>query len=65
MQDDKGRPSAEYIVIGTVTEYRYGAATKVYKARDAVIADKDTMHWWRNDGSVPAVFLAVDVFKPQ
>lgn len=60
----KDRPSVEYLVGGSATEYR-GGVPKVYKEGDAVIADKDTMHWWRNDGSVPAVFLAVDVFKPQ
>lgn len=60
----KDRPSLEYLVSGGATEYR-GSVPKVYKEGDAVIADKDTLHWWRNDGTAPAVFLAVDVFKPQ
>ena len=28
------------------------------------LAGKDTVHWWRNDGNEPAIFVAVDVFNP-
>jgi quercetin dioxygenase-like cupin family protein len=41
------------------------SALKTYKAGDAMLADKGTTHWWRNDGSEPVVFIAVDVFQPQ
>jgi quercetin dioxygenase-like cupin family protein len=29
-----------------------------------VLADRNTTHWWRNDGAETTVFIAVDVFNP-
>lgn len=57
------RPSVEYVLKGQATEY-IGDASKVYKEGDSVLAGKDTVHWWRNDGTEPAIFVAVDVFNP-
>lgn len=57
------RPSVEYVLKGSATEFK-GDASKTYVEGDAVLADKNTTHWWRNDGSEPAVFVAVDVFNP-
>ena len=57
------RPSVEYVLKGTATEYK-GEASKVYAEGDAVLANKNTTHWWRNDGTEPAIFVAVDVFNP-
>jgi quercetin dioxygenase-like cupin family protein len=59
----KDRPSVEYVLKGTATEFK-GDARKVYTEGDAVVADKNTTHWWRNDGTEPAIFVAVDVFNP-
>jgi quercetin dioxygenase-like cupin family protein len=59
----KDRPTLEYILAGTVVEYRDGVA-KEYKAGDVVLADKNTTHWWQNKGSERVVFLPVDIFKP-
>ena len=59
----KDRPTVEYILAGTVIEYRDGVA-KEYKAGDAVLADKNTTHWWENKGTEPVIFLPVDIFKP-
>src|SRR5262245_43999457 len=59
----KDRPTLEYIMSGTVVEYRDGVA-KEYKAGDVVLADKNTTHWWQNKGSEQVVFLPVDIFKP-
>jgi len=59
----KDRPSVEFVMKGTAVEFR-GDVKKEYKEGDAVLADKDTVHWWRNDGSEPAIFVAVDVFNP-
>ena len=59
----KDRPSVEYILKGTATEFR-GDIRKEYREGDSVLADKDTVHWWRNDGTEPAIFVAVDVFNP-
>jgi quercetin dioxygenase-like cupin family protein len=52
------------VLTGSATEFR-GTVEKVYKEGDAVLSDKDTTHWWRNDGSTPAVFIAADIFRPQ
>lgn len=63
VHNHKDRPTLEYIVSGTVIEYRDGVA-KEYKAGDVVLADKNTTHWWENKGSEVVVFLPVDIFKP-
>lgn len=57
----KDRPSVEFILKGAATEYR-GSTAKEYREGESVMADKDTVHWWRNDGTTTAVFVAVDVF---
>lgn len=59
----KDRPSVEYVLKGSATEFK-GEASKAYAEGDAVLADKNTTHWWRNDGTEPAIFVAVDVFNP-
>jgi quercetin dioxygenase-like cupin family protein len=63
VHNHKDRPTLEYILAGTVVEYRDGVA-KEYKVGDVVLADKNTMHWWQNIGSERVVFLPVDIFKP-
>jgi quercetin dioxygenase-like cupin family protein len=59
----KDRPSVEYVLKGSATEFQ-GEASKIYVEGDAVLADKNTTHWWRNDGPEPTIFVAVDVFNP-
>lgn len=59
----KDRPSVEYVLKGSATEFK-GDASKTYNEGDSVMADSNTTHWWRNDSSEPAVFVAVDVFNP-
>jgi len=42
-------------------------ATHSHKDRPSleyVLAGRNTTHWWRNDGTEPTVFVAVDVFNP-
>ena len=63
VHNHKDRPTLEYILAGTVIEYRDGVA-KEYKAGDVVLADKNTTHWWQNKGNEQVVFLPVDIFKP-
>ena len=29
-----------------------------------MIADVDTVHWWKNDSTDPAVLVAADIFNP-
>lgn len=57
------RPSVEFVLKGAATEFR-GDSSKQYVEGDSVLADKNTVHWWRNDGAEPAIFVAVDVFNP-
>jgi quercetin dioxygenase-like cupin family protein len=59
----KDRPSIEYIVQGTVIEYRDGKA-KEYGPGEFITADKATTHGWENKGTAPAILMPVDVFKP-
>ena len=58
----KDRPSVEFVLKGSATEFR-GDARKEYREGDSVLADKNTTHWWRNDGKEPTIFVAVDVFN--
>ena len=57
------RPTVEYVLKGQATEY-IGDTSKKYLEGDSVLANKGTTHWWRNDGTEPAIFVAVDVFNP-
>jgi quercetin dioxygenase-like cupin family protein len=57
------RPSVEYVLKGQATEY-IGDKSKSYAEGDSVLAGKNTVHWWRNDGTEPTIFVAVDVFNP-
>ena len=59
----KDRPSVEYILQGTVIEYRNGVARE-YGPGEFITANKDTTHGWENKGTVPVILLPVDVFKP-
>jgi quercetin dioxygenase-like cupin family protein len=63
LHSHKDRPTLEYVLAGTVIEYRDGVARE-YKAGDVVVADRNTTHWWQNQGTQQAVFLPVDIFKP-
>jgi quercetin dioxygenase-like cupin family protein len=63
IHNHKDRPTLEYVLAGTVIEYRDGVA-KEYKAGEVVLADKNTTHWWQNKGTETAVFLPVDIVKP-
>jgi quercetin dioxygenase-like cupin family protein len=63
VHNHKDRPTVEYLLKGEVTEFR-GDTPKVYRDGDAVLSDRNTTHWWRNDGAAPAIFIAADVFHP-
>ena len=64
VHDHKNRPSVEYMLRGEATEFR-GSASRTYHEGEAFIGDRNTEHWWRNDGKVPAVIIAVDVVQTQ
>jgi quercetin dioxygenase-like cupin family protein len=62
LHNHKDRPSVEFVLKGSATEFR-GDVRKDYREGDSVMADRNTTHWWRNDGKEPAIFVAVDVFN--
>ena len=64
VHNHRDRPTVEFVLSGSATEFR-GGAQRGYREGEAVLSDKDTTHWWRNDGSTPVVFVAADVFRPQ
>jgi quercetin dioxygenase-like cupin family protein len=63
VHNHKDRPAIEYVLQGNVTEYR-GPVHKEVKEGESALSDKETTHWWRNTGNVPAVLLVSDVFNP-
>src|SRR4051812_12062541 len=60
VHDHKGRPGIVYILQGTITDHREGAATD-YGPGVGWPEDRNTTHWLENRGSVPAVEISVDV----
>ena len=64
IHNHKNRPSVEYIARGEATEF-LGNASRVYREGEAFGADRNTEHWWRNDGKDTAVFVAVDILQTQ
>lgn len=59
-----GRPGSVFVLEGTLTEHRDGREARDYRAGEAFTEPVDIRHWAENRGTVPVVFLAVDVFKP-
>ncbi len=64
LHNHKNRPSVEYILRGEATEFS-GSASRVYREGEAFTGDRNTEHWWRNDGKNTAVFIAVDILQTQ
>lgn len=59
-----GRPALIVTVSGQVTEYRSTCAVGiVHKAGDISREAGGIAHWWRNEGTEPAVLLSSDVFQ--
>jgi quercetin dioxygenase-like cupin family protein len=60
----KDRPAVVYLVQGTDTVGLADGTTKTLHPGDTSSANKDTMHWHRNDGKDNVLLIAVDIFKP-
>jgi quercetin dioxygenase-like cupin family protein len=57
-----GRPALITVVSGSITEYSSKCAVGIDHAAGEVASESDGVsHWWRNNGSVPAVLLSADV----
>ena len=62
LHDHKDRPGMVYILKGTITDHRNGAA-KEYGPGAGWPEEKDTLHWLENTGTTPAVEISVDIFR--
>ncbi|GFE62889.1 cupin domain-containing protein [Geobacter sp. AOG2] len=58
----KDRPAVVYFLHGEDTVTSEDGTVKVFHPGDTSSADKDTIHWHRNDGKEPVTLIAVDVF---
>lgn len=57
------RPAQIYIVSGEIVEYASNCAVPiVHTAGDVAPERNGTQHWWKNEGTVPAVLISVDLF---
>ena len=62
---DPARPGFFYLLDGTLISYMSGVA-KEYRPGDSWSENKETTHHWvENKGTIPAVGIAVDIFKQQ
>jgi len=64
IHDHKDRPGTVYILQGTITDHRDGVATD-YGPGPGWSEDRKTMHWLENRGTIPAVEISVDIFRPK
>jgi quercetin dioxygenase-like cupin family protein len=62
IHDHKDRPGMVYILQGTITDHRNGAA-KDYGPGVGWPEDRNTTHWLENKGKTPAVEISVDIVR--
>lgn len=56
------RPAMIYITEGSITEYRSDCAMPIeHKAGDVAPETGQLAHWWRNNGTVTAKLISVDL----
>ena len=56
----KDRPEVVYVLSGKIIDHR-GEVAKEYGPGDTFTADRNTMHWMENKGTVPAVMLVTGI----
>jgi quercetin dioxygenase-like cupin family protein len=62
LHDHKDRPGIVYILQGSITDHRGGAATD-YGPGVGWPEDRNTTHWLENKGTIPAVEISVDIVR--
>jgi len=62
IHDHKDRPGIVYVMQGTITDHRDGAA-RDYGPGVGWPEDPNTSHWLENRGTVPAVEISVDIIR--
>jgi quercetin dioxygenase-like cupin family protein len=56
------RPANIYVVDGAITEYRSTCTVPIeHKTGDVAVEAGNLSHWWRNNGSKPAVLISADI----
>lgn len=59
-----GRPALIITIAGEIVEYRSTCKVGIPHPKGDVSTEENGLsHWWRNEGTVPAVLLAADVKK--
>jgi quercetin dioxygenase-like cupin family protein len=63
LHSHKDRPAVSYFLQGEVTYHQEGKPDSVVHVGEGIAEGKATTHWAENRGSVPAVWIAVDIPK--
>jgi quercetin dioxygenase-like cupin family protein len=63
LHSHKDRPTVSYFLEGEVTYFQEGKPPSVVGVGQGFAEGKATTHWAENRGSVPAVWIAVDIPK--
>lgn len=58
------RPAVTYMLQGEMTYHQDGKPDVVIRAGEGFAEGRATTHWGENTGTVPAVWIAVDIPKP-
>ncbi|OHV72739.1 cupin domain-containing protein [Ensifer sp. LCM 4579] len=62
----EARPANILIVEGSITEYRSTCKVPIeHKAGEVTAEFGELAHWWRNNGSKPAVLYSADILPPR
>ena len=61
LHSHKDRPAVSYFLQGEVTYHQEGRPDVVVRTGEGFAEGKATTHWAENRGSVPAVWIAVDI----
>lgn len=61
----KNRPAAFYVIQGATTIIYGDGTVKRFTAGSMGVANKDTVHWHKNNEKVPVVLVAADIFQAQ
>ena len=58
------RPAVTYMLSGEMTYHQQGRPGTVIRAGQGFAEGRATTHWGENTGTVPAVWIAVDIPRP-
>jgi quercetin dioxygenase-like cupin family protein len=64
LHNHKERPAVVYFLQGTDTIIREDGSSQTFKPGDVTAEPGSTVHWHRNDGPDPVIFITADIFKP-